>query len=52
MYRGKCRHQKEAMGLLCGWDEARFSIKQTPEQARDMTCPVCGRSTTWQMDAI
>lgn len=43
-YRGRCRHQGEAMAFLCHWSSLE-DPKQTAEQVRKQICPNCGGST-------
>lgn len=53
MHRGQCSHQKEALELLCGWDEyERPAEKQTDDQRKHRTCPRCLGPTVAKMELI
>jgi hypothetical protein len=39
-YRGKCRHQHEALGMVCSWTE----LDGKPQEKKN-TCPECGGPT-------
>lgn len=43
-FRGRCRHQREALGLICNWTELDGQA-QTAEQTGDKICPECGGRT-------
>lgn len=43
-YRGRCRHQHEAMSMVCQWTELDGQ-SQTPEQKTNHVCPDCGGKT-------
>lgn len=43
-YRGRCRHQREAMKYLCHWSSLEGD-RATPEQVRKQICPECGGPT-------
>lgn len=43
-YRGRCRHQYEAMSMVCQWTELDGQ-SQTPEQKTNHVCPDCGGKT-------
>jgi hypothetical protein len=45
IHRGQCRHQQEALELLCAWKEG--DSPQTDEQRKNRECPRCGRPTDW-----
>lgn len=40
IHRNQCSHQKEALELLCRWDESD-SMQQTKMQYIDGICPRC-----------
>lgn len=40
IHRGECSHQKEAVELLCDWEEGK-TPEQTNKQRWDHTCPRC-----------
>jgi hypothetical protein len=39
-FRGRCRHQREALALICNWSELD-SIPQTADEQRRQICPEC-----------
>lgn len=42
-FRGRCRHQREALTFLCHWREG---LKEQTEREKKMRiCPVCGSKT-------
>lgn len=43
-FRGRCRHQREALSLVCNWTELDGK-PQTPEQVSGHICPECGGRT-------
>ena len=43
-FRGRCRHQREALEQICNWSELD-SQPQTTDQQRDRICPECGGPT-------
>lgn len=43
-FRGKCRHQREALTLVCNWS-ALDGQPQTSEQEAKHICPECGGRT-------
>jgi len=43
-YRGKCRHQREALSMICSWSELDGK-KQTPDERKGHLCPDCGGPT-------
>ncbi len=49
-YRGSCRHLKEAVEEVCGWNETEGTEQQTPEQRKAMICPRCRETTKWTME--
>ena len=52
-FRGKCRHQTEALNKVCGWSELEHqTIVQTDEQRRAKLCPVCGHPTKYEVEVI
>ena len=53
-YRFECRHQLEAMDLVCGWSELHRPQKfvQTEQQRTNRVCPRCGGPTDWRMEVI
>lgn len=48
-YRGHCRHQREAIALVCAWVELEGPEKQTQEQKRNRICPRCEGPTIYTM---
>ena len=50
VFRGYCKHQKQAMEALCKWTEKIGPEAQTNEQRKDKICPRCGGPTEWRMD--
>lgn len=56
-YRGTCRHQQEAMEILCQWTEVvdqKFGLteQQTEEEEINQICPRCGGRTKWTMEIV
>lgn len=50
-FKQKCRHQEEAMDLVCGWTELQIGeYTQTSAQRSNMQCPRCGGETLWRME--
>lgn len=49
-YRASCRHQLEAMDLVCGWSELVDKLAQTDEQKKYKVCPRCKGPTQWKME--
>jgi len=45
-YRGWCRHQREALTLVCGWTEGQHPAQSEYQKAHGI-CPKCGESTMW-----
>lgn len=43
-FRGRCRHQREALALVCNWSELDGEL-QTAEQRSNHVCPECGGKT-------
>lgn len=43
-YRGRCRHQREALSMICNWSSLD-SEKQTADQEKRRICPECGGPT-------
>ena len=43
-FRGKCRHQREALAMVCNWSELD-GRPQSAEQRATHTCPECGGKT-------
>ncbi len=43
-FRGRCRHQREALGMVCNWSELD-GIDQTDDQRQEQICPECGGKT-------
>jgi hypothetical protein len=43
-FRGRCRHQREAMNLICNWTELDGK-KQTDSEYVERLCPECGSRT-------
>lgn len=43
-YRGRCRHQREALQQICSWSQLDGPT-QTPEQRKEHICPDCGGPT-------
>ncbi len=47
-YRGECAHQHIADQKLCKWSGIGVRVaRQTDQQQRTMTCPMCGGPTMW-----
>ena len=44
-FRGRCRHQAEALSSVCSWSELTGK-KQTAVQKANRVCPECGERTT------
>lgn len=44
LFRGRCRHQREALSLVCNWSELDGK-PQTEAQAAMKICPECGGRT-------
>lgn len=44
LFRGRCRHQREALGMVCNWTELDGQ-PQTAEQRSKYICPECGGKT-------
>lgn len=43
-FRGRCRHQREALNMVCNWSELDGE-PQTPDEKREKVCPECGGRT-------
>jgi hypothetical protein len=43
-FRGRCRHQREALALVCNWTELDGQ-PQTSQQRAERVCPECGGPT-------
>lgn len=43
-FRGRCRHQREALALVCNWSELDGE-PQSAGQVREHVCPECGGRT-------
>lgn len=43
-FRGRCRHQREALTLVCNWSELDGQ-PQSAEQRSNHVCPECGGRT-------
>jgi hypothetical protein len=43
-FRGRCRHQREALSRVCSWSESSGK-KQSKEQKENHICPECGSAT-------
>jgi|ERR1017187_9968474 hypothetical protein len=52
LYRGRCRHQQEAFGILCRWHQLEGPEEQTPAQAREHICPRCGDETIKETEYV
>jgi hypothetical protein len=51
VYGGKCKHQEQAMDVVCGWTELQIGdFKQNSEQRKKKICPRCSGSTFWRME--
>lgn len=50
VYRGTCRHQKEALEHICFWSESEGPEAQTHAQKTRMICPRCGGRTEIVME--
>lgn len=44
VHRGRCRHQREALSMVCNWTELD-GRPQTAEQKSKHVCPECGGKT-------
>lgn len=51
-YRGRCRHQTEAMDLVCGWSELLDKVQQDEHQKQHKVCPRCKGPTQWKMEVV
>ena len=50
-FRGKCRHQRQALDQVCWWPLVVRDPQpeQTDTQRRSKECPQCGGPTKWEM---